>query len=75
MRRLSDEEIVGLYAPRGLAARTAEGGIRCARGRCTGTGAAEGRHAYRWVPRYDKRAPIEICARCHKELATIISGG
>ena len=77
MKRFSDEEIIGVYAPRGLNKPIAEGEqIQCARMRCGHTtDRTPGARAHRWAPRQDKRAVIELCPRCHLELATILSGG
>jgi hypothetical protein len=76
MQRLSDEEIVGRYVPRGLSRPVAEGEqIQCARLRCGRVDRTPGARAYRWGPRQLKGPVIELCARCHRELATIISGG
>jgi hypothetical protein len=74
--RLSDEEIVGRYVPRGLSLPLAEGAqIQCARLRCARAERTPGVRAYRWAPRQGGGPIIELCPRCHNELATIISGG
>ncbi len=76
MRRLSDEEIVGLFVPRGLRPPLAEGEqLECARLHCDGAAPKPGARAYRWGPRRGSAPIIELCARCHTELATIIGGG
>ncbi len=76
MKRFSDEEIIGRYVPRGLSLPIAEGDrIHCARSRCGRVDHTPGARAYRWGPRHVKGPVIELCARCHNELATIISGG
>jgi hypothetical protein len=76
VRRLSDEEIIGLYVPRGLSLPITEGEqIHCARLRCARVDRTPGARAYRWAPRQAQRTVIELCPRCHKELATIITGG
>jgi hypothetical protein len=76
MKHFSDEEIIGLYAPRGLSLPIGEGEqIRCARLRCRHVDRTVGARAHRWAPRQLKRPVIELCPRCHLELATILSGG
>ena len=76
MKRLSDEEILGRFVPRGLSPPVSEGEkIDCARLHCGGTEATPGARAHRWGPRQGYSQVIELCARCHRELATIISGG
>jgi len=76
MKRFSDEEIMGLYVPRGLSLPIVEGAqIHCARSHCGLVDRTPGARAYRWGPRHVKGPVIELCARCHNELATIISGG
>jgi hypothetical protein len=76
MQRLSDEEIIGVYVPRGLGPPIAEGEqVQCARLHCGRADRTPGARAYRWAPRHLKRPVIELCGRCHSELATIISGG
>jgi hypothetical protein len=76
MKRLSDDMIVGLYVPRGLSPPPAAGEpIACARSRCDGTERTPGARGYRWVHRQARSTAIELCPRCHRELATIISGG
>ncbi|MEO7038635.1 MAG: hypothetical protein ABI186_01230 [Candidatus Elarobacter sp.] len=76
MQRFSDEEIVGRFIPRGLSPPIAEGEqVPCARLRCGRADRTPGARAYRWAPRQAKGPSIELCARCHKELVTILSGG
>jgi len=75
MRRLSDDMIVGLYAPRGVGTPLPEGQrIVCARGLCPGV-ATPGARAHRWASRQPGGGVIELCPRCHAEMMTIISGG
>ena len=76
MKRFSDEEILGLYVPRGLSPPLAEGeAAQCARLHCGQAHRKPGSRAFRWGPRLAKGPVIELCARCHNELATIITGG
>lgn len=76
MKRLSDDMIIGLYVPRGLSPPLAAGDhIECARSRCDRTERTPGARAYRWAHRQAKGLTIELCPRCHGELAAIISGG
>jgi hypothetical protein len=76
MRRLTDSEILGVYAPRGLSRPIAEGQeIACVRLHCARTRHAAGARAHRWAPRQSGGPAIELCPRCHLELATILSGG
>ncbi|MGH7002284.1 MAG: hypothetical protein ACREEA_12345 [Stellaceae bacterium] len=76
MRRLSDEEILGRYGPHGIGPAPAAGErVACARGHCSGAERAPGARGYRWTLRHGKGAAIELCLRCHRELATIASGG
>lgn len=76
MKRLSDEEIVGRYMPRGLSSPIAEGEhIPCARQHCGRADLTPGARAHRWAPRQMQGPPIELCPRCHLELVTILSGG
>lgn len=76
MKRYSDEEIIGRYVPRGLSPPIAAGEqVPCARFHCDRADRTPGARAYRWVPRQPGGPVVELCARCHRELATIISGG
>jgi hypothetical protein len=76
MNRYSDEEILGLYVPRGLSPPIREGAqFQCARLRCSRVERAPGERAHRWGPRHGQRRIIELCARCHRELSTIVFGG
>ncbi len=76
MRRISDEEIVGLYVPRGLRPPIIDGEeIHCARSRCSRVENTPGVRANKWAHRQAKGLIIELCPRCHNELMTIISGG
>ncbi len=76
MQRFSDNEIIGVYQPRGLGRAIAEGEpIQCARLHCARAASTAGARSYKWAPRQMKRPAIELCARCHKELATIVFGG
>ncbi len=76
MQRITDEEIIGLYEPRGFSRPLVEGEqIHCARLRCGQVERKPGVRAYRWAPRQATRPVIELCPRCHMELVTIASGG
>jgi len=76
MQRFSDEEILGVYVPRGLGPPIGDGEqISCARLRCAHIKQTTGMRAHRWAARQLKRPAIELCPRCHLELATIMSGG
>ena len=76
MNRYSDDEILGRYVPRGLSSPIGEGGqFECARLRCGRVERTAGARAHRWAPRHGQRHVIELCARCHNELSTIVFGG
>ncbi len=77
MKRLSDEEILGRFVPIGLGSARAAGdsGLHCARLHCEHPDGAPGARAYRWAPRYARGPVIELCSRCHQELATMLGGG
>ena len=76
MKRYSDEEILGRYVPRGVSPPVAAGEpVPCARLHCGRVDRTPGARANRWAPRQAGGPFIELCPRCHSELATIISGG
>ena len=76
MNRMSDDQILGLYVPRGMSPAIGEGEqVHCARLRCNRVERAPGARAHRWAPRHGGGRAIELCARCHHELATIVFGG
>ncbi len=76
MKRFSDDEILGRYVPRGLSPPVADGQqAHCARLHCGHVDRSPGTRTYRWGLRQGKGPLVELCARCHKELATIITGG
>lgn len=76
MNRYSDEQILGLYVPRGLSPPIREGSqFQCARLRCSRPERAAGERAHRWGLRHGHGGTIELCARCHRELSTIVFGG
>lgn len=65
-----------MYVPRGVSRPIAAGEqIPCARSHCGRNDHAPGVRAHRWAPRWAKGPAIELCPRCHNELATIIAGG
>jgi hypothetical protein len=49
--------------------------VQCARLRCNRVERTPGARAHRWALRHGGGRAIELCARCHHELATIVFGG
>ena len=76
MKRYGDDELVGRFVPTAVTPPLAEGETAaCERLHCAAPELPPGSRRYRWRPRYGRGPAVELCGRCHKELATIIGGG